>query len=981
MNNKSIYSKPVFSFFIFAAITVIALFIIRNIQFGESHDNRYTIFSIRFEYFGMDAREIENIITIPLEEKIRVLNNLYEIRSTAEYGKSITTLFFARNVNYNNIYLTLRNIVDNLYNELPSAVQKPRIYSAQAGKRAALSIAITSDLNLDAVRRYVEANIKNELEGIDGVAEVIVTGGRINEIRVEFDPDRITEIGVNPAAIGNIIQDANVVSPGGRLFTATHVESIILNTRIQSLDQIRRLPIKAGDEITSLEYFASINITPREPDEIVRINGRECVGIQIIPASNANIIRLSQDSKRILFQSSLPENDIQILTDTGEFLYQIIRNVVIAIIQSFVLIIIIIPFFFKSLRVILLLIAMLPVNIIWTSAILYLMGYSLDQNILSGIAISLGLVVDASLIISGKAEKNLTILGFANSVNVFIKSIIASILTTILVLIPLYFLDTIVPGIRSVAVSIGIMLLNSLLISCLFFPSFVFSTKQTMQVMPEFLLKKVHSIYSRFSFWSSSISLQRKYVMAGVYSFLGILTFILFFALGKNINFGIQDAVIFAVAEFEPERTGESIDNELSAFMANVTAIPGVTFLRSEIRNGTAEFDIGFDENRTNRHIIADKIHSLSSLVYTGFLYVPDAGGINTRIHEIEIAVIGDDSERCRYFARLGASAIGNSPDTIQTVLNFKNPERIIQFIPDRDFLARSNISVQTVASSLRWTLFGPVVDKWIHENTEIDVRVAGRGFRNTNLAHISNLHIPSPAGGIRLETLGSLIQTEGTGTINRRDGRRAAYFTAHISSGSSRQAVAYVKNILNDVELDKGYGFLLPRALEQLNREYNTLFLAFIGSIIGILLLLTAITENFKHSLLITSIIPVSCALPLLIKAITRTPLEMGDITGLVIISGLSINNAIFILGSKKSLITFRVREKIQSILVTSLTNMAASVPLIIMARNNFSTALATSIFWGTIGSLIITLFLFPGVLSLSTEQKIKTQFKYAKT
>jgi len=963
MKNISIYSKPVFSFFIFAAITVISLFIVRSIQFGESRDNRYTVFSIRFEYFGMDAKEIENIITIPLEEKLGVLNDLLEIRSSAEYGRSVTTLFFARYVNYKNVYLSLRNIVDNLYNELPGAVQKPRIYSAQADKKAVLSIAITSDLDLDSVRKYVESNIKKELEGVDGVAEVIITGGRIDEIRVEFDPDMITEIGINPAAIGNIIQDANVVSPGGRLYSASNIQNIVLDTKIHSMDQIKQLPVKAGNEISSLEYYASIDIIPRETNEIVRVNGRECVGIQIISASGANIINLSRNCKKIIHLSSLPASDIQILTDTGEYLYKIIRNVVISIIQSFILIIIIIPFFYKSLRVILLLIAMLPVNIIWTTAILYLLGYSLDQNILSGVSISLGLVVDASLIISGIAEKKLSITGFTNSVHNFIKPIIASILTTLLVLVPLYFLDSIVPGIRSVTICIALMLINSLFISCIFFPGFVFSAKQAASVLPSQFIKKVHSLYSRLAFWSSLISIQKKHVMAGIYLFLGILTFILFFVLGKNINFGIQDTVIFASAEYEPERTGLSIDNELTGFFENAIKIPGVTFLRSEAKNGNAEFDIGFNDKLTNSRLIADRIHSLSSDVYTGFLYVPDAGSRNTKAHEIEVAVIGDESGKCRNIARLGASAISNLPNVIQTVLNFKEPEKTFLFFPDRDVLAKSNISVQSVASALRWTVFGPVVDKWIQGNNETDVRVAGKGYNNTNLSNIANLHIPSPSGGIRLETLGNLQQTDGTGKIYRRDGRRAAYFTVHIKSGSSRQAVSQVKNILNDIQIDKGYGFLLPRELEHLNREYYTLFLAFAGCIIGILLLLTAITEKFTLSLLITSIIPVSCALPLLIKFITRTPLEMGDITGLVLISGLSVNNAIFISGSRKSFISFRVREKIQSILVTSLTNLAASVPLMILSKNNFSAALASSIFWGTIGSLLVTLFLFPAV------------------
>jgi len=973
MNNTSIYSRPVLSFFIFAAITVISLFIIRNIQFGESHDNRYTIFSIRFEYFGMDAKEIENIITIPLEEKLGELNDLLEIRSTAEYGKTITTLFFDKSVNNKNIYLSLRNIVDNLYTNLPRAVQKPRIYSAQADKKAVLSIAITSDANLDAVRKYIENSIKKDMEGVDGVAEVIITGGHIDEIRVEFDPDRITEIGINPASLGNIIQDANVVSPGGSLYASSHTENIILDTKIHSLDQIKRLPINAGNEITSLEYFASIQVTPREADEIVRINGQECVGIQIISASNANIIKLSRDCKKIISQSPLSGSDIQILTDTGEFLYKIIRNVIISIIQSFVLIIIVIPFFFKSLRVILLLIAMLPINIIWTSAILYLLGYSLDQNILSGISISLGLVVDSSLVISSITEKKLSITDYTTSVNNIIKPIVASVFTTLLVLVPLYFLNAIVPGIRSVVISIALMLLNSLFISCLFFPGFVFSKKNAISVLPIKITKKVHSMYTRFSMRCSFISLKNKSVIVWTYAIMCIFTFVLFFMLGKNINLGIQDKVIFAFAEYEPEKTGLSIDNELTAFIENVKKIPEVTFLRSGIKNGTAEFDIGFNDSLINSHAIADKIYALSPHVYSGFLYVPYAGSRNKRIHEIEIAVIGDESVKCRDFARIGASAINSSPNTIQTILNFKEPEQIIQFVPNRDILTKSNISVQSVASTLRWIVFGPVVDKWIQENTETDVRVAGRGFKNTNLDHISNLYIPSPSSGIRLDTLGSLKQTGGTGKIYRRDCRRAAYFTAHLKSSSSKQAVSQIKNELTGIQMDKGYGFLLPREFEQLNREYYVLFLAFIGSIIGILLLLTALTEKIIHSLLIASIIPVSCLLPLLVKFITRTPLEMGDITGLVLISGLSVNNAIYISESHKSLLVFRVREKIQSILVTSLTNLASSIPLIIMMKNNFSTALASSIFWGTIGSLLVTLFFFPAVWSLPRISLIK--------
>ena len=967
MKKTSIYSRPVLAFFIFAAITIICIFIIRNIQFGQSYDNRYVIYSIRFEYFGMDAKEIENIITIPLEEKLGAMNDLYEIRSTAEYGKSITTLFFSRKVNHKIVYLALRDIVDTLYNTLPRAVQKPRIYSAQADKKAVLSIAVTSGINLDAIRKIIESDIKKNLESVDGVAEVIITGGHIDEILVEFDPARITEIGLNPASFGNIIQDANVISPGGKFYTPYKTENIILDTKIQSLDQIKRLPVKAGSEIISLEYFASTNIVPRETGEIVRINGQECIGIQIISSSNANIINLSKNCKRIISRSSLPDGDIQILNDTGEFLNKIIRNVIISIIQSFIFIFIIIPFFYKSLRIILFLITTLPLNIIWTSAILYILGYTMDQNILAGISISLGLVVDASLIISTIAEKYNSIDAYVKSINNIIKAITASIFTTLLVLVPLYFLDNIVPGIRSIAVSIGLMLFNSLIISCIFFPAFVFSKKQAEPFIPEKIFKTVQSIIIRLSFKSSLISLKNKPLMIMIYFIAGILTFFLFIVSGKNINLDIQDTIVFAYAEYEPERTGISIDKELTDLTKNVIQIPGITFIRSGIRNGTAEFDIGYNDKLTNKHLIANKLLNLSPFVYSGFLYVPDAGNQDTKMHEIEIAVIGDEAEKCRVLAQTGASLIANAPDVIQTVLNFKNPQQTVQYNPDRDILAKSHISVQHVASTLRWILFGPVVDKWIQENSETDVRVAGKGVKNTNLAHISNLYIPSASGGIRLDTLGNLETKNETGKIYRKDGRRAAYFTVHLKSSGSKQAASKIQSILSSIETDKGYGFLLPRELQYLTREYNILFLAFVGCIIFILLVLTALTENFMRSLLITSIIPVSCVLPLLIKFITNTALEMGDITGLVLISGLSVNNVIYISESHKSVILFKAREKIQSILVTSLTNLASSVPLVFLAKNSFSSALASSIFWGTIGAIPVTLFLFPAVWSLS--------------
>ncbi|MDR0443087.1 MAG: efflux RND transporter permease subunit [Treponema sp.] len=967
--NKLFIFRQKLMLFIFLAVSILCLSVIRNISLGESRDNRYSIYSVRFEYFGMDAAEIEKTITIPLEEKIGSLSDLYEIRSYVEYGKSTTTAYFKRDINKKNVYLALRNIVDTLYVALPKSVQKPRIYSSSSENKAILSIAVTAPGNLTALRKHIENNLKRDFEGIDGIAEVLVAGGSIDEIRVEFDPDILTEMGINPVSLGQIIQDANVISAGGTLYRGQFNENIILNTKVANLDQIKQLPVKANDKMTSLEYFSNIAVSQRASNEIVRINGMECIGIQIKAASDANIVKISKECQSLIKSSDIPENSIFVLYDTGKLFNKMINNVVVAFIQSFALISFLILFFYKSKRILIMLMLVLPVTCVWTITVISILGFNIDQNVLSGITISLGLIIDSMLIVSAVRESNINFDQYINKLKNTYGAIIASVLTTVMVLVPLYFFDNIVPGIRSVSITIIVMLSVSLALACIFFPIFIFSEKQDSIILFSKIRRALEKYYSRFSLKLSLLSLKYSRHLSKLYFFLLPVPFVLFFVSGKNITLDVKDNVVYASVEYEPERTAASIDSELKTFIEMLMNLSGVNFVRMESRNGNADLEIVYDEKKASRADLMQSISATSRHVPSGFLYLPELGiKRNRNIQEIEIAVVGDDIRTCRDIAKTGASYISMMPGIIQTVLNFKEPEKNVVFTPDKELLVKSEFSVHDIASALRWVLFGPVVDKWIQSGGEMDIRVAGKNFKDVNLDKVMNQYISTPYGGIRLGTLGETLVTQGTGKIYRRDGRRAAYFTVSMNSSSTDKAITEIKKHLSHIETEKGYGFLLPRDLENLNSQYKTLFFVFLGCICGIALILTALTENITRSLLIASIIPISCILPLLIKFFLKKPLEMGDIVGLMVISGISINNAIYIINSAKTNIVFKFREKIKSVLITSLTSVFSAVPLIIMNKEGFSRALADSILWGTVGSLAAALLLFPALCKRMT-------------
>ena len=95
---RSWYERPKLAFFVFAAVTVCLIACALRIEIGESHDGRYTVFSVEFDYYGVDADKIERLVTIPLEEKILPLAGLVELDSSAENGKSTTTAYFNKKV-------------------------------------------------------------------------------------------------------------------------------------------------------------------------------------------------------------------------------------------------------------------------------------------------------------------------------------------------------------------------------------------------------------------------------------------------------------------------------------------------------------------------------------------------------------------------------------------------------------------------------------------------------------------------------------------------------------------------------------------------------------------------------------------------------------------------------------------------------------------------------------------------------------------
>jgi len=143
-------------------------------------------------------------------------------------------------------------------------------------------------------------------------------------------------------------------------------------------------------------------------------------------------------------------------------------------------------------------------------------------------------------------------------------------------------------------------------------------------------------------------------------------------------------------------------------------------------------------------------------------------------------------------------------------------------------------------------------------------------------------------------------------------------------------------------------------------------LILALLLVVMGIILILCALREKPLEALLVSLLIPASLALPMVILALLGKNWESGDVVGMVLVSGLAVNNGIYLIQSTKEYMVINIQDKIASILMTSLSTIIGSIPLLLSESGTFATSLAFFMAWGTAGSLIVSLLLFPAVKNI---------------
>lgn len=468
----------------------------------------YPTLTVRTVYAGAAPAEIENLISKPIEEAVGIIRGVRVVRSVSRAGQSDVTLEFVWGTNMDYAALDVREKLEVL--QLPLEAERPTLLrfdpSTEPVLRFALSrgeVAVEAtepepetprrapavlppagagaiEDELKILRRQADEQLKKELEAIQGVAAVKVSGGLEDEVQILVDQYRLAQLNLRIEDVAQRLRAENVNLSGGRLEEGTQQFLVRTINEFKSIAEIADAIVATRDNRpVYLRDIAEVRQGWSEREAITRVNGEESVELAVYREGDANVVKVATDVANRLTQirNNLPADMRLVKTyDQSVFIQDAISEVVDAAILGGFLAILILYFFLRNFWTTVIIGVSIPVSVVATFAMMYGGGLTLNIMSLGGIALAVGLLVDNSIVvlenIARKREEGASVLDAARrGTREVSTAVIASTLTTVAVFFPLVFVEGIAGQLfRDQALTVTFALLVSLVVALTLIP-------------------------------------------------------------------------------------------------------------------------------------------------------------------------------------------------------------------------------------------------------------------------------------------------------------------------------------------------------------------------------------------------------------------------------------------------------------------------------------------------------------------------------
>jgi cobalt-zinc-cadmium resistance protein CzcA len=1001
------FHAPLLTVLLVTAGTVIGAFWMQDLRRDVFPDLSAPVFNVIAQNPAMGAEELETAIAIPLEVALAGLPDVRRVRSNSQLGVSQVTIEFEPNADYYRSRQFVAERVAQVTGQLPPGTDPPLISSLTGRLNEIFEFTLEAEpgtADLMALRDLAEFEVNNRLLAVPGVAAVERLGGYLRQFQVQLDPERMSARRISLDEVMHAVEESNLNASGGIVAQGAIEWTVRALGRAQTIDDLRRtvvatrgdVPVLLGD-VADIQEAAAVRrgIAHRLKGEVVSARVIKQFGSDTVQVA-AGIREAVEDIRR-----ALPEGvQLRIVYDQSQLVNSALGGVGRAVMVGGVFVVLVILLLLGNVRAALVVTLTIPLSIALAGLFLHPLGIGLNTMTLGGLAIAVGLLVDAAIImvenilhrLSGAASKRERRERALSAALEVARPIAFATLIVIVVFLPLFGMSGIEGRMyQPLAAAVIAAMVAALVLSLTLVP-----TAAAMLLRPTrsgadedvALLRKVKQWYAP--------ALDRCLRHPGLVAIVTVLIAAPAIGLGTRIGSDFMpqlDEGAFLLQTVLPaEAALEEVDRLNHRVEDILREVPEVEDVVR--RTGRAERTedpmphtvsdvlvvLKTDRSRSLEEIETDMREQLEHVPGVAVLFTTPLGmrideGLGGTPADLSVRIFGPDLDELARLAEQ-VEALVRGVDGIADL----RAEQLtglpqLQIAVNREAAARVGLAPGDVIRAVRIGLVGEEQSEiWLGQR-RFDLVVRLREDHRTTFDAIRTLFIDGHDGTrIPLGQLADITQTFGPAAIRREAGSRRIAVEASVSGRDLGSTAAEVREILaSQLKLPSGYFFDLGGRVESQARASQALSLAIGAALFGVFVLLLIALGSAVEAVMILGTVPIAFVGGILALLLAGETWNVSSLVGLIGLFGIAVQNSLVLVTQTRGLVAegralpAAVREasigRVRPKLMTAGTATLGLLPLLVLQLHGteIERPLAIVMIGGLVTSTLFTLLVLP--------------------
>ncbi len=879
-------------------------------------------------YEGVAPEDMEELISIPIERKLKGISDVEEIRSTSAEGISTVAVKFLPSVDIDDALQKVRDKVDQAKKDLPGDLpDDPVIQEVNFSDLPVIRVVLSGPFSLRRLQQFAE-DMEDRLESIPGVLDARLSGGLEREIHVEFDLDRVGAYRVPFSSLINAVTKSNVNMPGGSMDIGQAKYLVRVPEDFQDPAEIFSIVAFVRDgKPVYLRDVAFIQDSYKDPITRSRINGAKSVTLAIQKRSGENIVEVTDQVKAIVkeLKTILPPNlNIDLTSDMSNDVRLMVADLENNILSGLILVVAVILLFIGGRSAVFVALA-IPYSMLITFILLAAFDVTLNMVVLFSLILALGMLVDNGIVIveniyrhmqEGMSREEAALTG-ANQVA---WPVITSTLTTLGAFMPMLFWPGIMGEFMGYLPETLIMALAASLFVALVINPVLSARYQTVPPpKPEKKKSSKEPFAKRAYLVLLNWSLNHRLVIVLASFLLLVGSILLYGAFGRGSEFMPDTEPRRAYVHVKaPEGTNLDASDKLVRLVENIVSkYEDIKYVISDIgAEGGDPFSQGGTGTHINRVALDFKdFHArktLSSIVVKEIREKalgavrgaevqvekekegpPTGAPVNLEISGKDIHVLGELAAKIR-------KQIKDIPGLVDLKDNFVKGKPEIRIRVDKEKSALMGLDTYTIAYTVKTAINGAKVGVYREGKDEYDIIARLPDRDRHSLESLKRITVSGPKGEpIPLTSLANITLSSGLGAIMRLDQKRVVTISGDVSGRLANDVIKDIEaRLKTDMDWPRGYSYRFSGEQEEQAKSAAFLSKAFVAALFIIFLVLVTQFNSFMTPFIILTSVLLSLIGVFLGLLITDTAFGV-IMTGIGVISlaGVVVNNAIVLI------------------------------------------------------------------------------------